>query len=122
MCSVAAAVPDLYLSASQPARPADCFPTRELEFDVRGRVEVAGSWAHCETGETKAGADFGTAIRQLGVRLKVLAWVVSVTQGRDDLDVTLVGRLFMRGTPVGGASETKIAADKWGYSLYIHGI
>lgn len=84
------ALPELDLegSSSSSSSSADRLPSRELEFDSRVRVEVTldsgggGGQAHCDTGEVKYNADFASAIPQLGIRLRALAWVVSTTQGR----------------------------------------
>ncbi len=128
MCTLAAAMPGLYLEDSSSSSPsfAAPFPSWELEFDARGRVEVdldsGGGYARCETGEVKSSANFASAIPQLGIRLKALAWVVATTQGRDDLKIRLIGRLFVPKGIVCDESQRRLAQQIWHYSLYIHHI
>ena len=129
MCALAAAVPEHYLAGStSTSTSADRFPPRELEFDARGRVEVSpdssGSGGHalCDVGEVKSGANFASVVPQLGHRLRALAWVVATTQGRADLNIRLIGRLFLPKGVICDESHKRTALQAWHYSLYVHHI
>ena len=122
MCILAAALPELYLDATSSA---DRFPPQELEFDLRGRMDVTfdGSFACCEVGGLlPLDADPASGVQQLGVRLRVLAWIVSAMQRRDDPKVLLVGRLFLPNGVRFDPSQQEEAMQSWNYSLYVHHI
>ena len=47
-------------------------PIEVLEFDARGRTEVARGGAYIDTGEVKTSLDYAKGVQQLGIRLGVL--------------------------------------------------
>ena len=125
LCAIAAAFPVLYLQ--QPASGVQV-PSERLEFDMRGRMDVArqGEFAYVDVGEVKRSQDYASAVQQLGIRLGTLGWFVSKCCGVDAAAVRLVGRLFV---PTHSSLESfvegeqrDIARDKWNYSLYLHRI
>ena len=125
MCAFAAAIPNRYLTAAP--HPNDRFPSREVEFDCRGRSELAldGLFAYLDTGEVKSSAEVGAAIEQMGLRLQLLKWLLMAVCSRPLRDVRLVGRMFV---PAAGSRPTIIfdkgqqakATQDWGFSLYLH--
>jgi len=129
MCLIAVAHPALYLDESSSSEYK--FPAEVLEFDLRGRVEIPsdGQSAYIDIGEVKSDLSYREAVPQLGLRLGVLRWLTTkcfkLTQ---ESDVRLVGRIFVsksRSTDSTVTRETdraqvQEAAEKWGYSLFVH--
>lgn len=115
-------MPDRYLQGS--IIPEERFPSREVEFDCRGRMEVAldSSFACIDVGKLKSSAEVGTAIVQLGLRLKLLAWLVGTVTSSPPQDVRLVGRLFIVGLSIFDESQQLKAFAEWDFSLYMHPI
>lgn len=124
MCLLAAALPKQYLLPDSPA--ASKFPSWELEFDMRGRMEISAddSFGYIDIGEVKSSADFSSAIPQLGLRLKAVEWAVKAV--RPGLaDIRLVGRLVAPSRAIRGkirAKEQQTASKDWGFSLYVHAV
>lgn len=120
MCVIAAAHPNIYL------QPKLELPSREMEWDMRGRLDIGaqGSYAYIDCGEAKARDDYASATVQLGLRLGVHRWLVEVCCGVQPVNIRLVGRLFVRrqhlsATYVDEAQRQKASAE-WRFSLYVH--
>ena len=124
MCAYAAALPEHFLPAASPPSAAR-LPPNQAVFDCFGRCELAldGSYAFLDIGEVKSAAfDFEAAIEQMGLRLKVLEWLLGVVAILPLGQVDLKGRLFVAGsTPVSpDSSQQAKAMQDWGFSLYVH--
>ena len=126
MCLTAAAHPDLYLTEDDKAF---VMPPEKLEFDLRGRVDVAsnGHFVYIDVGEVKSALAYREAVKQLGLRLGALKWLITTCVPSADPDVRLVGRLFVSeaGLQPGDRDvidneQRAVAVDTWGYSLYLH--
>eukprot|EP00243_Klebsormidium_subtile_P008054 TRINITY_DN3702_c0_g1_i1.p1 TRINITY_DN3702_c0_g1~~TRINITY_DN3702_c0_g1_i1.p1 ORF type:complete len:396 (-),score=50.38 TRINITY_DN3702_c0_g1_i1:128-1315(-) len=123
MCLVAAAFPEIYLAGLPKILPSD-----ELEFDCRGRMDIAqnGDFSYIDIGEVKTGLDYAAAVPQLGLRLGALRWFVCQACGAKMEGVRLVGRLFVfkseSRVELIDAAQREEASEKWGYSLYLHNV
>jgi hypothetical protein len=102
-------------------------PSRELEFDMRGRLEVQpGTSAAIDVGECKSSVDYSGAVPQLGLRLGALRWLVCTCFDVPPEGVQLVGRLFVvghadaAGTAGVDDAQQQRALDGWGYRLVLH--
>lgn len=95
-------------------------PSRELEFDVQGSIEVVGDQALIDIGEIKTRLDYGQAVPQLGQRLVVLRWLLHVCRGIPLDKVMMLGRLFVlhRGSGAADAQQCKKALE-YGYKLIV---
>ena len=135
MCAIAAAIPERrqLLAVGRAGRRGRkqgvgevelVLPSRELEFDLRGAVEVASdrSWAHVDVGEIKQGMDYGAAVPQLGVRLRVLQWLLHTCRGVPSGHVRLVGRMAVLDghPPRAEASQVDLAQREWGFTLLLN--
>lgn len=136
-CAVAAAFPHAYLAdeagggtvgaggGTAPVRPPlPALPAEVLEFDLRGRMDVGRDYAYLDIGEAKSRADYSSAVKQLGVRLGVLRWLLVNCCGVPEAQVRAVGRLFVPSgmgvaTPL-DANQADVAHSMWGFSLYLH--
>lgn len=126
MCVTAAAHDHRYLDDTNTEY---LFPPEVLELDMRGRVEFPvhmPRFAYIDIGEVKMSLGFNKAVEQLGLRLGVLRWLVLQTQSGES-DIRLVGRLFSSRSTLKQQGENRApvdvmdnAADKWGFSLYVH--
>ncbi len=100
-------------------------PGEELQLDCRGNLDVMPSkFAYLDIGEVKKGPDYSKAIKQLGMRLSVIAWLVHECSGVPDADIRRVGRLFI---PLGKRQpiefkEQQAALEDWQFSLDLHEI
>ena len=99
-------------------------PSEVLDFDARGRMEVARGGAYIDTGEVKTSLDYAKGVEQLGIRLGVLRKMVEVCCHVPNQQVRLVGRLFV--SKHGGDRvhvdelQRERALKEWDYSLYSH--
>ena len=125
MCLVAAAFPALYLDLD--SHGPSVLPPERLEFDLRGRTDVAGNgeFVYIDVGEVKRVQEYKKAVEQLGLRLGALRVMMTTCVPHDKPDVRLVGRLFVSKGAMEGEfdvpnDQRSVAADQWGYSLYVH--
>lgn len=103
-------------------------PSRELELDMRGTLEVEpGLFANIDVGECKSSADYANAVPQLGQRLAALSWLVRTCFEVPAPQVQLVGRMFVAARRDGAAAgdgadeaQQRLAKDEWGYRLVVH--
>lgn len=124
ICVVAAAFPSYYLEKGAKSKlELPVIPTRELDFDCKGRVEVGrkASFAVLDVAEVKVGLDYQKVVPQLGLRLGVIKWLVCECLGVEPATVNAIGRMFTSAA----ASDTheldelmqQVAEKEWGYSL-----
>lgn len=120
MCLVAAASS---LRLAPPLSPL-WLPSRVLEFDMQGRIEV-GYQVVIDIGEAKNTLDYGKSVDQLGIRLLVLKLAAKALLDVPDSSFVLTGRLFVPHSAVTKNASIVLAQKKrawrvWGYSLHMH--
>ena len=112
-----------------------CLRQTELEFDLKGRLELSWERLNLDVGEVKSTADYSSAVPQLGIRLMVLKYIALAAlehfsrnrpaSAPASPDVFSTGRLFVpkRAVKVAHAhadSQQISAAGVMGFDLYLH--
>lgn len=97
-------------------------PQQVLQFDGVGSIQYCRDdnvWL-IRAVEVKAKLEYKTAVRQLGLRLKVLEWLARLHLG-DDVDIKLVGALcfptYGRAPPPVDKSMVTEAKRVWNFKL-----